>query len=128
MHTLRTCERCCNEVSNSYSFYEVSKLDERRRFGSFCRTCTRELVDELRGRLEWVRFDQEWRGYVHPKARAELEVLGFIQAEHETQYIEIKGFQSTSVGRKDIQEALILEYASGLISRDEYEQRKAEVL
>jgi hypothetical protein len=115
-------------MSDSYSFFEVNKLDERWKFGSFCRVCTKELVDELRGRLEWVRFNQGWRGYVHPQSRAELEALGFIQAEHETQFIEIKGFQGTSAEGKEIQEALILEYASGLISREEYEQRKSEVL
>ncbi|UCG44903.1 MAG: hypothetical protein JSV58_05820 [Candidatus Bathyarchaeota archaeon] len=125
MCTHITCGRCRNRVSDSYSFYEVNKLDERRKFGSFCSICTRELVDELRGKLEWIRFDQEWRGYVHPQARAELEALGFIQAEHETQFIEIEGFQSTSVEEKAIQEALILEYTSGLISQEEYHQRQA---
>ena len=122
----KTCERCRNEVRDLYTFDEINKLDERRRFGSFCNECTRELVDELRGKLEWIRFEQGWRGYIHPQARMELEASGFIQAGHKTQLIEIVGMKRAPAGERAVLEILRLEYASGLISREEYEKHWIE--
>lgn len=83
-------------------------------------------MDELRGKLEWIRFEQGWRGYVHPQARMELEASGFIQAEHKTQLIEILGMKRAPAGEREVLEILRLEYASGLISREEYEKHRID--
>jgi len=123
----KTCERCRKEVRDHYNFYEINKRDKRRKFGSFCSECTKELVDELKGKLEWVRFEESWRGYIHPEARVELEKSGFIQAKHGTQLIEIAGRKKNSAGEEGVLEILRLEYACGLISREEYEKKLVEV-
>ncbi|UCE29096.1 MAG: hypothetical protein JSV85_07555 [Candidatus Bathyarchaeota archaeon] len=127
MEKCETCERCRKEVRDLYIFCEVSKKDEKREFGSFCSECAKELVDELRGKLEWLRFDGGWRGYVHPDARKELERSGFIHAKHDTQLIEIAGRRRGPVGERDVLAILRLEYVGGLISREEYEKRLIEI-
>jgi len=127
LENCKTCERCRKEVRDLYTFYEINKQDERRKFGSFCSECAKELVDELKGKLEWVRFEGGWRGYIHPKARMELEKFGFIQARHNTQFIEITGRKRNQAGEREVLEILRLEYAVGLISREEYEKRLIEV-
>ena len=127
MEDCKTCERCRKEVRDFYTFYEINKRDERRKFGGFCSECTKELVDELKGKLEWVRFEGFWRGYIHPEARLELERSGFIQAGHGTQFIEIVGRKRKRAGESEVLEILRLEYASGLVSREEYEKRLIEV-
>lgn len=121
------CERCHKEAGDLYTFYEINKQDERRKFGSFCSECTKELVDELRGKLEWLRFEGGWRGYIHPKARMELEKSGFIQARHNTQFIEIVGRKRNLAGERKVLEILRLEYAWGLVSREEYEKKLIEI-
>jgi hypothetical protein len=122
-----TCERCHKEDRDLYTFYEINKQDERRKFGSFCSECTKELVDELKGKLEWLRFEGGWRGYIHPKARIELEKSGFIQARHNTQFIEIVGRKRNLAGESEVLEILRLEYAWGLVSREEYEKKLIEI-
>jgi len=123
----KTCERCRKEVRDLYTFYEINKQDERRKFGSFCSECTKELVDELKGKLEWVRFERVWRGYIHPDVRMELEKSGFIQARHNTQFIEIVRRKRNRSGEREVLEILRLEYAGGLISREEYEKKLIEI-
>ncbi|UCF58541.1 MAG: hypothetical protein JSV15_05590 [Candidatus Bathyarchaeota archaeon] len=123
MENCEMCERCRKEVRGLYTFYEINKQDERRKFGGFCGECTKELVDELKGKVEWVRFEGGWRGYIHPEARMELEKFGFIQARHNTQFIEIVGRKRDSASEREVLEILRLEYAGGLISREEYEKK-----
>jgi len=84
-------------------------------------------VDELKGKLEWFRFEGGWRGYIHPEARIGLEKSGFIQAKHNTQLIEINWKKRKSAGEREVLEILRLEYGSGLISREEYEKQLIEV-
>jgi len=84
------CNRCGREEGSRYVFYEVDRQDRRDKFGIFCMQCSVELVDELKGKLEWFRIAGSWRGYIHPKARAELEKEGFIHLKRNSQYIEIK--------------------------------------
>jgi len=127
LENCKTCERCRKEVRGLYTFYEINRQDERRKFGSFCGECTKELVDELRGKVEWVRFEGGWRGYIHPEAKMELEKFGFIQARHNTQFIEIVRRKRNSAGGREVLEILRLECVSGLISREEYEKRLIEV-
>ncbi len=127
MENCKTCERCRKEARDLYTFYEINRQDERRKFGSFCGECAKELVDELKGKLEWVRFEGGWRGYIHPKARMELEKFGFIQAKHDTQFIEIAGRKGTQLVKREVLEILRLEYAGGLISREEYEKQLIEI-
>lgn len=127
MENCKTCERCRKEVGDLYTFYEINKQDERRKFGSFCSECAKELVDELKGKLEWVRFEEVWRGYIHPEARVELEKSGFIQARHGTQFIEIVGRKRNPAGEREVLEILRLEYAGGLISKEEYEKQLIEI-
>jgi hypothetical protein len=71
-------------------FYEVDQHDRKHRFGTFCRQCTTDLVDELKGKVEWLRIAPGWRGYVTMKARPGLEKSGYIHAKHQAQYIEIE--------------------------------------
>ena len=86
----RNCDRCGKKTEGSrFIFYEVDQQDRKHRFGSFCRQCTTELIDELKGKVEWLRVAETWRGYIQPKARLELEISGFIHAKHNPQYIEI---------------------------------------
>lgn len=127
MEKCKTCERCHKGVRDLYTFYEINNQDERRKFGSFCSECTKELVDELRSKLEWLRFEGVWRGYIHPKARIELEKSGFIQARHNTQFIEIVGRKRNLAGEREVLEILRLEYAWGLVSREEYEKKLIEI-
>jgi len=127
LENCKTCERCRKEVRALYTFYEINKQDERRKFGSFCSECAKELVDELKGKLEWVRFEGVWRGYIYPKARVELEKSGFIQARHNTQFIEINWKKRKPAGEREVLEILRLEYAGGLISKEEYEKKLIEI-
>lgn|GEM_PF-4752560 len=127
MQNWKTCERCRKEARDLYTFYEINKQDKRRKFGSFCSECTKELVDELKGKLEWFRFEGGWRGYIHSEARIGLEKSGFIQAKHNTQLIEINWKKRKPAGEREVLEILRLEYGSGLISREEYEKQLIEV-
>lgn len=76
-------------------FYEVDQLDRKHRFGMFCRQCTVELVDELKGKVEWFHIAESWKGYIRPKARPELERAGFIHPKYNSQFIEINAHAET---------------------------------
>ncbi len=85
-----TCNRCGIDAQEPpFTFYEVDQHGDKHKFGTFCRQCTLELIDELKGIVEWLRVAEAWRGYIQPKARLELEISGFIRAQHNSQYIEI---------------------------------------
>jgi len=119
------CSRCDQKIEDaSFIFFEVDRQDRKHRFGTFCFHCTIELLDQLKGKVEWFQMEKSWKGYIHPEARSELEKIGFIHPKHDTQYIEI-----SQVGRKrgrvegtDTLAILRLKYAGGLISKEEYER------
>ena len=119
------CSRCDQKIEDaSFIFYEVDGQDRKHRFGTFCFHCTIELLDQLKGKVEWFYIGKSWKGYIHPEAKAELEKIGFIHPKRNTQYIEI-----SQVGRKrgrvegtDTLAILRLKYAGGLISKEEYER------
>ena len=117
---MEKCNRCNRATENPYTFYEVDKQDQRHRFGTFCRECTFELVDEIKGKVEWFRIENLWRGFILPKARRDLQQSGFIHAKHDTHSIEIVGNKDKKVEERAV---LRMEYACGLISRREYEKR-----
>lgn len=85
-----SCNRCGRENPQPlFIFYEVDQKGGKHEFGTFCRQCTLELIDELKGKVEWLRVVETWRGYIQPKARMELEIAGFIHAKRKPQFIEV---------------------------------------
>ena len=114
------CNRCNRATANPYTFYEVDNRDQRHNFGTFCRECTFELVNEMKGKVEWFRIGNLWRGFILPKARRDLQQSGFIHAKHDTRLIEIVGNKDKKVEERAVWR---MEYACGLISRREYEKR-----
>lgn len=120
------CNRCGKTVRTSFVFYEMDAQNRHHRFGSFCRKCTIELVDMLKGKVEWFRIQDGWRGYILANARSELEEMGFISPKYDTQYIEIKkiGGKEGSMKNKNL-DILRMEYAAGLISQQEYKKQLA---
>lgn len=120
------CDRCGKKEKATFIFYEVDSQDRKHRFGFFCRQCTTERIDKLRGKLEWFPMEEGWRGYILTKARSQLENGGFIHSEYDPQFIEIKkvgGNQEPM--RKENLAVLRMEYAAGLISQQEYRRRLA---
>lgn len=103
------CDWCNHETgSKSFIFYEVAHQDRKHRFGIFCLQCTIELLDLLKGKLEWFHTENGWRGYIRPEARSKLERANLIHSNHNTQSIEIDldGRKSKKVGRTEILEIL----------------------
>ena len=117
------CDRCGHQqLTIAYTFYELKPHNRKQCFGVFCSQCTTELVDELRGKLEWFQTDRGWKGYINPKARSELKKTGFLHTEDESQSIEIVqiGQKGRESKRRDRLEVLRVRYAGGLISKEEY--------
>ena len=86
-----SCDRCGRQTQGArFVFYEVDQQDRKHRFGTFCRQCTTDLVNELKGKVEWLRIAQGWRGYIMIKSRLDLEKSGYIHARHHAQYVEIE--------------------------------------
>jgi len=119
------CDRCDRKIEGArFIFYEVDQQDRKHRFGIFCINCTIDLLDELKGKLEWFHIGRSWKGYIHPEARSELEKTGFIHPKHNSQYIEIKhiGRKRGKIERSDALAILRVRYAGGMISKEEYEK------
>ena len=124
------CNRCGRKIEGTrFIFYEADQRDRKHEFGIFCDHCTIELLDKLKGKLEWFHIEKSWKGYIHPEARSELEKAGFIHPKHNSRYIEIKhvGRKHEEVGRTDALAILRVKYAGGLISEEEYEKLLKEL-
>ncbi len=125
------CDRCGRKIGGPhFVFYEADQLDRKSKFGAFCHRCAIELLDELKGKLEWFHIEERsWKGYIHPEARSELEKTGFIHPKHNSQYIEIKqvGGKRGKVEKSDALAILRVKYAGGLVSKDEYEKLLKEL-
>ena len=117
---MNKCDRCNRATEIPYIFYEVDRQDQRHKFGTFCCECTFELVDDLKGKVEWFQIENLWRGFILPRARRNLEQSGVIHAKHDIRLIEIVGNKDKKVGEREVSR---MEYACGLISRKEYEKR-----
>lgn len=118
------CDRCGETSRTYFIFYEIDSKENYHKFGAFCRQCTIELIDELKGKLEWFRISEGWRGYIQRKTRSELEKRGFIHKKYGTQYVEIKKHEGDSGLMKENKlDVLRIAYAAGLISRQEYWKR-----
>lgn len=121
----RNCDRCGGKTEQvNFTFSEVNEHNETHQFGIFCTKCTTELLDELRGKLEWFRIERSWKGYIHPEARPELEQSGFIRPKHRSQHIEVKqaGRTHDKIERTDAIAILRVEYAGGLIPKEKFEK------
>ncbi len=124
------CDRCGQKTQEThFMFHEVDKQDEKHRFGIFCIQCTMELLEDLKGKLEWFFVEGNWRGYIHPEARHDLEKVGFVHPKHNTQCIEISQVRRKhkEVERKEALAILRVGYAGGLISKEEYEKLLKEL-
>ena len=120
------CDRCGRENDGArFTFYEAERADKKHRFGFFCAECTKELLDELKGKLEWFCVESGWRGYINPEARLELAKDGLISPRRHSQYIEISQVmrRHRKVSRRDALGILRVERSAGLISPDEYKRR-----
>ena len=117
---MNKCDRCGRISEAPYSWFEVDKNDQRHKFGTFCQDCTFELVDELKGKVEWFQIENLWRGFIRPTGKSLLEQSGFIRAKRDSRLIEIVGSKDKQIGEREF---LRMEYACGLISRQEYEKR-----
>jgi len=118
------CDRCGENSRTYFIFCEVDSKENYHTFGTFCRKCTIELIDELRGKLEWFRLSEGWRGYILRKSRSELEKRGFIHKKYDPLYVEIKKHGGESGLMKENKlDVLRIAYAAGLISRREYWKR-----
>ncbi len=125
-----SCDRCGQKTEDaSYIFNETDQQDRKHRFGIFCRECTIELLDELKGKLEWFYIADSWRGYIHAEAKSELEKAGFLHPKHNSQYMEINrvGRDREQARRREALEILRIGYAAGLISNEEYGRRLKEL-
>lgn len=89
-------------------FYEVDRQGRKHSSGIFCLECSIELLDKLKGRLEWFHAEWGWKGYIHPEARYKLEKDGLVHAEYDTQSMEISrtGLKSRKIGRTEVLEIL----------------------
>lgn len=111
-----------------FIFYEVNQRNRKYRFGTFCVHCSIELVDELKGKVEWFQMEKSWKGYVHPAARSELEKTGLIHPKRNSQFIEIEQVRKCGeIGRRDALALLRIKYTGGLISEEEYEKLSGEL-
>jgi len=103
------CDRCSLEIEGPrFIFYEVDQRDKKYTFGIFCNRCTIELLDQLKGKLEWFHTESGWKGYIRPEARSRLEQAGIIHPNHNAQSIEINqiGQKSRKIGRTEVLEIL----------------------
>jgi len=103
------CDRCGQEIEGkSLIFYEVKHQDIKRQSGIFCTQCSIELLDKLKGKLEWFHIEDGWRGYIRPESRSELERAGIIHPKHNTHSIEINqvGQKREKIGRTEVLEIL----------------------
>ena len=119
------CDRCGRKIEETrFIFYEVDQRNRKHKFGIFCIHCTTELLDELKGKVEWFHVERVWKGYIHPEARLGLEKTGFIHSKRNPQYIEISpvGRKRREVGRREALDILRVKYAGGLISKQEYQK------
>ena len=115
------CDRCGREIEGTrLIFFEVDRQDRKHRFGIFCIQCSIELLDKLKGKLEWFHTESGWKGYVRLEARSKLERDGLIHPKHNTQSIEI-----TQVGRKrgKIGRTEVLEILSEICQRTDIKGR-----
>jgi hypothetical protein len=120
------CDRCGRKNDGArFIFYEAERADKKHRFGFFCAECTKELLDELKGKLEWFCVESGWRGYINPEARLELAKAGLISPKRHSQYIEVSQVmrRHRKASRRDALGILRVERAAGLISADEYKRR-----
>ena len=104
--------------------------DRKDTFGTFCIQCTTELLEELKGKVEWFRIEEDtWKGYIHPEARYELEKAGFVNPKHDTKYIEVKLVETKrrKIARTDALAILRVKDAGNLISKEEYEKLSREL-
>jgi hypothetical protein len=104
-----SCDSCSREIEGTHFIIcKVDQRDRKQRLGSFCIRCLIELLDRLKGKLEWFHTESGWKGYIRPEARFKLEQEGFIHPEHNTQSIEINqiGQKSGKVGRTEVLEIL----------------------
>lgn len=103
------CDRCGQEIEGTrLIFYEVDRQDRKHRSGIFCVQCSVELLDKLKGKLEWFHIESGWKGYIRPEARSKLERAGLIHSRHNTQSMEISqiGRKSRKIGRTEVLEIL----------------------
>ncbi|MDH5782396.1 MAG: hypothetical protein OEZ35_01835 [Candidatus Bathyarchaeota archaeon] len=126
-----SCNRCGQNIEQTrFTFYEVDRQDRKHRLGTFCMHCTTELLDELKGKVEWFHIEEDtWKGYIHPEARRELEKAGFVHPKHDTKYIEVKLVETKrrKIERTDALAILRVKYAGNLISKEEYEKLLKEL-
>jgi len=120
------CDRCGRKNDGArFIFYEAERTDKKHRFGFFCAECTKELLDDLRGKLEWFCVESGWRGYINPETRLELAKAGLVDPKRHSQYIEVSQVRRRhrKVSRRDALGILRVERSAGLISADEYKRR-----
>ncbi len=104
-----SCNRCNREIEGTHLvFHEVDQEERKHRFGFFCTQCSVELLDSLKGKLEWFHMESGWKGYIIPETRVQLERAGLIHPEFGTQSIEIDyvGRRNRRIGRTEILEIL----------------------
>jgi hypothetical protein len=104
-----TCGSCGRKTGETpIVIYEVDQQDVKHSFGIFCVRCIIELLDRLKGKLEWFHIASGWKGYIRPDARSMLEHEGIIHPKYNTQSIEIcqAGQESGKIGRTEVLEIL----------------------
>ncbi len=103
------CDGCGREIEGTrFIFYEVDQQDRQHTLGIFCNHCTIELLDQLKGKLEWFHTESGWKGYIRPEARSKLERIGLTHPKYNTQSIEINQVnrKSRKIGRTEVLEIL----------------------
>ncbi|MGD8505731.1 MAG: hypothetical protein PVF15_03600 [Candidatus Bathyarchaeota archaeon] len=123
------CNRCGRKTEKTqFTFSEVDREEKKYRFGTLCSDCTIEVLDKLKGKVEWFHVEKAWKGYINPVARRELENIGFIHPKRNSQYVEITPIERRrKVERSDALAILRVKYTGGLISKEEYEKRLEEL-
>ena len=104
-----SCDGCSLEIEGPrFIFYKIDQRDRKHTFGIFCNRCTIELLDQLKGKLEWFHTESGWKGYIRPEARTKLEQTDLIHRKNNTRSIEINqiGRKSEKIGRTEVLEIL----------------------
>ena len=123
------CNRCGRKTAEpQFTFSEVDREEKKYRFANFCIDCSIELLDKMKGKVEWFHIEKTWKGYINPVARRELENAGFIHPERNSQYVEITPIERRRrAARLDPLAILRVKYAGGLISIEEYKKLLKEL-
>ena len=83
-----TCFRCRKETKQTFMFFDVDKKSKKRKFGNFCQQCTYDLINDLKGKVEWFYMQNKWKGFLYPEEKESIKQFGF-NIRNKTQTIEI---------------------------------------